>query len=364
MDRQGCGMRGKKIVIQHYDGNAAWTPGGGNRQSSQQPPPNVNAENIKRNAQKTIRDTFKLENLEGFSFSRFMRQVFKHHKWEEIEEYMSIGTPRNVPPLSEVHPIWPAPWLFVRMMAFTVLFCLFLVWKQNLLGLYILLPLLIVGVIGIPFATLLFFWEVNIPKNISILSLLRIVLISGFASLSVTFVIHGFIGGSPENAIWSGPIEETAKALVMLIFIRTPQHRFKLNGLLIGAAVGAGFEVIETGGYVLSIPEGGYTMVHRALGAPFAHIPWSAIVGFAMWRAKIAQGTFTSNLMSSVFLPLFALPVGLHMFWNSPILRNENLIKTAIIGAIEYGIIIFLIQEGINEVRKIKEAESSGRPAA
>lgn len=371
-----CPSCGKQIVIQHYDGNAAWSQCGGNRHGGQVPPPNVNAESIKHNAQEAIRSTFKLDNLEGFSFSRFMRQVFKRHKWEEIEEYMSIGTPHNIPPLNEVQPIWPAPWLFVRMIAFTVILYLILVnYGVRLIGLYnALSPILVVGVVGIPFATLLFFWEVNIPKNISMLSLLRIVLISGFASIAVTAIIHILLGGSPGNAIWAGPIEETAKALVMLIFIRNPKHRFKLNGLLIGAAVGAGFAILETGGSYLfnQASEEDLTIVKiaietmqvRALLAPFGHVAYSAIVGFALWRAKTAKGAFISNLMSSAFLPLFALSVGIHMFWNSSLLASESLIKTAIVGVIEYGIIIFLIQEGINEVRKIKETESDDRPAA
>ncbi len=214
-----CPSCGKQIVIQHYDGNTSWSQGGGNRQGPQTPPPTVNAESIKHNAQEAIRSTFKLDNLEGFSFSRFMRQVFKRHKWEEIEEYMSIGTPHNIPPLNEVQPIWPAPWLFVRMLAFTVILYFALLWKHNLLQHYILLPLWIDGVIGIPFAALLFFWEVNIPKNISMLSLLRIVVISGFASVALALIFF-YLVGDLESNVWAGPIEEPAKALVMLLFIR------------------------------------------------------------------------------------------------------------------------------------------------
>lgn len=366
-----CPTCGKKVVIQRCDDTADGVPPhggygykshagnngnpGGNYGPGQQasPPPfGRSAEDIKRNAEETIRKTFKLDQLEGFSFSRFMRQVFKHHPWEEVEEYMSLGTPHNIPPLSEVQPIWPAPWLFLRTMLFTVLLYLFLIWKQDLFGTeYILLPLLIVGVIGIPFATLLFFWEVNVPKNISMLSLLRIVIISGFASIAVTLLINNLVG-NPEHPVWAGPVEEPAKALIILLFIRNPKHRFKLNGLLIGAAVGAGFAVIESGGYTFRNGDNG-TMEIRALLAPFMHIPWSAIVGCALWRAKNLPGSFSSNLMSSTFLPLFALSIGLHMFWNW-LIERECLITTAIAGAVEYFIIIYLIQEGINEVRKIK----------
>lgn len=348
-----CPTCGKQIVIQRHDETASESVNGYSGPGNQAPPPfDRSAEDIKRNANETIRKTFKLDQLEGFSFTRFMRQVFKRHPWEEIEEYMSLGTPHNIPPLSEVHPVWPAPWMFFRTMLFTVLLYLFLVWKQDLFGTeYVLLPFWIAGVIGIPFATVLFFWEVNIPKNISILSLLRLLIISGFASIAMTILINKLVG-TPGHPVWAGPVEETAKALIMLLFIRNPKYRFKLNGLLIGAAVGAGFAMIESGGYMLRNGNDG-TMELRALLAPFMHIPWSAIVGFALWRVKSLPGSFASNLISSTFLPLFALSVGLHMFWNSGLLSGELLIKTAIVGAAEYFIIIYLIQEGINEVRKI-----------
>lgn len=349
-----CPNCDKQIVIQHFDGNDTEFQGDGDGQSNQVQS-DINIDGIKRTAQNTIRSAFKLDKLEGFNFSRFMRQIFKHHKWEEIEEYMTIGTPHNIPPLSEVQPIWPAPWLFVRMMVLTVALYLFLLWKEESFGIYIVLPLLITGVYGIPLGTLLFFWEVNIPRNISILTLLRIVITSSFTSIGVTFFFHDLIGGSPENHIWAGPIEETAKALVMLYFIiRNPKYQFKLNGLLIGAAVGAGFAIIETGGYTMRNGNNG-TMELRALLAPFGHVAYSAIVGFALWRAKTAGGSFFSNLMSPLFIPLFALSIGLHMFWNSKLLNSEFLIKTAIVGVIEYFIIIYLIQEGINEIRKVKE---------
>ena len=356
-----CPSCGRRIVIQFGDESAPGTAGSNRRQSNPPPPPHfgTRAEDIRRNAGETIRETFKLDKLEGFSCAGFMHQVFKRHTWDEIEEYMTVGTPRNIPPLGEVQPVWPAPWLFLRTMLFTLLLYLFLVWRIDDFGVYGVLPLLIIGVIGIPFAALLFFWEVNIPQNISILSLLRVVIVSGFASIAITLVVNKLIG--PEHPIWAGPIEETAKALIMLLFIRTQKHRFKLNGLLIGAAVGTGFAMIETGGYVLApilskhASEGIATMELRALLAPFMHIPWSAIVGFALWRAHASRGSLSANMMSPVFIPLFAFAVGLHMFWNSEILKDEFIIRTAVVGVIEYSLIIYLIQEGINEVRRIRE---------
>lgn len=336
-----CPSCGKKIIIQRDDNSFGDKPGVDNNTDS----------GIKNKAEETLRKAFKLEKLEGFSFSRFMRQMFKHHSWEETKIYLAQGTPTTTPPIGDVDANWPAPWLFARVMILTLALYLLIIWKGEFLGKeYMLLPLLLTGVIGIPLAALLFFWEVNIPRNISIISLIPMMGISGFVSITVTVILNKIVGR--YDAVWAGPIEETAKLLTMMLFMKNNGHKFKLNGLLIGAAVGTGFAIIETGGYVVRGSSG--TMELRALLSPFMHIPWSAIVGFALWRVKTRDGFSFSSLSSQKFLPLFLLSIGLHMFWNSKLLIDELVIRTAIFAVIEYAIIIYLIQDGINEVRKVK----------
>jgi len=341
-----CQQCGKAFVIQQIDQSCSQ-----NNNANTNVVESQKTAGVKQQAENAFRKTFKLDKLEGFSLSKIMRQVFKRHPWSEIEDYMSLGTPKNTPSLVDVETKWPAPWLFLRAMLLSIGLYLFIIWRADFFGEFIVLPLLLIGVIGIPFASLLFFWEVNVPRNVSVISFARIMVISGFVSAGITLLIHKYIT-SPENAIWAGPIEETAKLLTMLFFIRNKAYKFKLNGLLIGAAVGAGFAIIETGGYTLRYESG--TMELRALLSPFMHIPWSAIVGFALWRSKGQKSFAVSDLFSPKFIPLFLLSIGLHMFWNSKLLVDERLIKYGIVAAIEYIVIIYLIQEGINEVRRIK----------
>lgn len=352
-----CPSCGEKIIIQRDDNDTVADDG---TQSSDQ-------ETIKGKVDETIRAAFNLKKLDGFSFSRFMRQVFKRHSWEETETYLAQGTPTTTPLITEVDTTWPAPWFFVRALLFSMLF--YWLVGRELWGFfarhfedtytdgffyraYLLIPLWITGVIGIPFSALLFFWEVNVPKNVSIISLVRITVISGFVSLIISLLFFKYISTPTESAIWAGPIEETAKLLTMMLFFRNKKYSFKLNGLLIGAAVGTGFAIIETGGYV--IRNGNEIMELRALHSPFGHIAYSAIVGFALWRVKGKSKFSFSALFSRGFIPLFLFAVGLHMFWNSSLLSDVSGIKNIIVGFIEYTVIIYLIQEGINEVRKIK----------
>ena len=127
---------------------------------------------LKSGAEEKIRTAFDFQKIENFNFSHFMGQIFKKHPWNEVEEYLTLGTPSKTPALSEISTAWPAPWLFFRMILITIAMVLFMYWKGDFFGWqYIFMPLLVFGVIGIPLAVLVFFWELNTPKNISILLL-------------------------------------------------------------------------------------------------------------------------------------------------------------------------------------------------
>ena len=355
-----CPWCGAKIEAAQYAGNAGFGQSNfrnDSSQSTEKQNPDYDWQKIKADAEQKFRKTFNLDKIENFNLSEFLGQIFKRHPWSEIEEYLIVGTPSTTPQLATISTSWPAPWLFFRMIIITVLAVLLLYWKGDFLGWHnVFMPLLIFGVIGIPMATLIFFWELNMPKNISMLLLIRIMLISGFLSIAITFISHSVIGMDDSwSAIWAGPVEETAKALTMLFFLKNNRYCYKLNGLLIGAAVGTGFAFIETGGYtVMSGEEADFTMILRALLSPFCHIPWSAIVGAALWRTMQNKTWNIENLSNRRFLSLFFCSVGMHMFWNSPLLGGEMLLKTAIVGVLEYTIIIYLLQEGINEIRQLK----------
>ena len=311
-----------------------------------------------------MKSAFGVDKLQDFNFAHIVQQIFKFRKWEEKEDYLSYGMPCKTPPLAEIDTSWPAPWLFVRVITLTILSTLFLVWKMDFLGLQnIALPIVVLGVVGIPIATLVLFWELNVPRNVSFLALCRIAWINGLVSIVATVIIQNFVGGY-TNAIWAGPVEETAKAIAMLFFIGNKKYRFKLNGLLIGAAVGAGFAIVETGGYFIGyshVGMGGETIIIRALLSPFAHIPWSAMVGFGLWRVKGDDGFDFQKLWSHKFISLFVCAVGLHMFNNSPLLNDEFIIKSAISAIIPYSVIAYLVQDGINEIRQEKEKLSGNQ---
>ncbi|WP_252893659.1 PrsW family glutamic-type intramembrane protease [Lentilactobacillus senioris] len=73
-------------------------------------------------------------------------------------------------------------------------------------------------------------------------------------------------------------VEELAKTVVIILFINAYKLNYIFNGVLIGgAAVGAGFSVFESSGYVSEY--GLVTIYTRSFQAIGTHTIWAAIIG-------------------------------------------------------------------------------------
>ena len=150
--------------------------------------------------------------------------------------------------------------------------------------------------------------------------------ISG-AALGVTlaFVLEMvFVNGdSLGSAMVIGFIEESCKALAVVFFLRSRRLRSEIDGVILGAAAGAGFATLETMLYALTAYVGGFqdgggvaavnqTLLLRGLLAIFGHVTWTAIVVGAVWRDR---GQRSFRLTFGVILA-FAIAVVLHGIWD------------------------------------------------
>ena len=195
-----------------------------------------------------------LEKLEGFSLLGLFSEIFGKHKAEDIEEMFTVGTPRATPSIEEVDTSWPKPWMFFRALAGSIaLYLLF-----NVMWHYFANPndipgMMRMGTLAVPLSTLLFFYEVNVRRNISLYQVLKLVFGGGILSLLLTSVIIGLVGATGEfmGLALAGPVEETAKLLALVLAARSMRYHYKLTGLLMGAAVGTGFAVFESMGYAI-----------------------------------------------------------------------------------------------------------------
>lgn len=126
----------------------------------------------------------------------------------------------------------------------------------------------------------------------------------------------GLLPGSLLPAVLIALIEEPAKLLGVLWILGQPSLRFRMDGLICGAAAGMGFAAFETALYGLArvdfVAALLGTLWLRALLSPFTHGTWTAIVAATVVRqhsARQAHGVLR-------VLGAFGCAVVLHSLWN------------------------------------------------
>lgn len=312
---------------------------------------------------KRLHNLASTERLEGFSIPAMFSDVFRHRTPEEIEEYFLTGTSRATPPIEAVESGWPRPWFFFRALIFVVVVYFGFSFLMQQFGNTKMIPgMILMGALAFPLATLILFFECNTPRNVTLHSVIVMMAFGGMASLALTHFGNRMADLRWLGAMSAGIVEESAKLLTVILLARQARHKYILNGLLFGAAVGAGFEVFEIAGYAfdrvmatrtLSVME--YEIHMRAFTAPFGHAAWTAIAAGALWRAKADSPLSPMLLADGRFFRAFLIPVGLHMFYNSP-LPSPFFLKETIVAVVSWFTILGLMQQGLRQVRAEQRA--------
>jgi protease PrsW len=369
-----------------------------------------------QNIQAQIRKIASTDQLEGFSLSQTFSETFKHHDPRAEEEYAMVGSALTTPPIEMVDTNWPKPWMFFRMLmalviAAVVLYGVFYFTGQDEMNL---LPaLMFMGAFAMPLAVLVFMFEMNTPRNVSVIQLGKLFVVGGVVGLCMAILEYQV----KAIANLPGPIEESSKLLAVILVmygIRGAGYKYELNGILFGCAVGAGFACFETSGYalfsgagfvsvlqsetiqaVLKFAQGQLTQAQaiaavnaapadavksmvsllamRGIEAPGGHVVWTPIAAGAFWRVKQDRPVSLGMLADKRFLMAFLIPVLMHTLWDItvtfPKLFNpQNASQASTDGWIMNGIIAFtavvswyvlftMIQQGLNQVRDIKKAQ-------
>jgi len=367
--------------------------------------------------QAQIRHIASTDQLEGFSLSQTFSETFKHHDPRAEEEYAMVGSALTTPPIEMVDTNWPKPWMFFRLLmalaiAAVVLYGVFYFTGQDEMNL---LPaLMFISAFAMPLAVLVFIFEMNTPRNVSVIQLGKLFLVGGVVGLCMAILEYQV----KAIANLPGPIEESSKLLAVILVmygIRGAGYKYELNGILFGCAVGAGFACFETSGYALFSAGGGFVSVLqsetiqavlkfgqgqltqaqalaavnqattdavksmvgllelRGALAPFGHVVWTAIAAGAFWRVKQEKPASLSMLADTRFLMAFLIPVLMHTLWDitvtfpnlfNPTTQSQQTTDNWIL----YGIMAFtsvvswyvlftMIQQGLNQVRNVQKAQ-------
>ena len=333
-----------------------------------------------------LKESTGVGQMEGFSFSDMFSEMFKKHTDEEMENYFGVGFPATTPPLSQVSASWPKPWFFMRLILFGLLGFYLLWFGYTKWGNHNCAPgAIFFGSFAIPLAGVMFFFECNVLRNVSLYQVIKLFLYGGTFGLIFAIVGFDFMPFAEQlGASQAGLVEEPAKLLVLILILMMGglgNKNYILNGLLCGAAVGAGFAAFESAGYAFRIFEIGTlqagkemlinkvylgisfstndptiamysNLVRRGLLSPFGHIIWTGMCAAALWRVKGDKEFEFSMLFNPLFLIVFAIAVGLHIVWNSNILMSWGIYRYLILGAIGWLVIFGQMGIGLRQVRQ------------
>jgi RsiW-degrading membrane proteinase PrsW (M82 family) len=318
-------------------------------------------ESALRAAERRLERLAGTQDLEGFSLRDMFGEVFVRRSSEELDEYLVVGTAQTTPDPRDLKPAWPKPWLFARVLLFVALLYGGLAYAVfNFGNIYAVPGMLMLGALAVPLATLILFFELNVPRNVPLYTTLMLMAFGGVFSIIVALFGYklsnlGWLGASS-----AGIVEESGKLLVVALLMRQARYPYILNGLLFGAAVGAGFAWFESGGYAFdlllktqSLIAAAHETQVRALLSPFAHVAWTAIAAGALWRAKGAAPMTIRPFLNGGFWKAFLIPVVLHMLWNSPLPAVLDF-KFLTIGVIAWFVVFGLVQQGLWQIRDVQ----------
>lgn len=310
--------------------------------------------------------------------SYLIDSVSRSHTREEAEDIFICGTARTTPPENAISVAWPHPWLYSRILGIFLIATAGLLFTARYFQNPNLLPgLMFIGSTMVPFAVLFFFFEVNAPRNISFYEVLLIFLVGGIASLVVTLgigpIITGILNDGKDavnffECMGISINEEIGKAVPVAYFLRGVKKKYILNGLLVGAAVGAGFAAFESAGYALKVLAGQAAwndmmdavqnvIVTRGLLAPGGHVIWAAITGAALAMVKGARDVSADMLVHPSFLKFLAIPILMHGLWDYACFNSHSTsvvyASCAATALISWAVALVFLNAGLRQISQM-----------
>lgn len=290
--------------------------------------------------------------------------VFKPHSKQDGERMFIAGTELSTPKEWEMLSEWKKPWLFFRVLTAGLLITLLSYIALIYIGPTMVPMFIIAGSFATPVAVLIFFWELNVPRNIPFYDVLKMFLLGGVMSILFTVIFSYVV---PEGPASYAPFsEEPAKVAALAFFLsRGNKNKYILNGILIGGAVGAGFAAIESAGYAF-VYDSIDTIILRGILAPGMHVAWAAITGGALAMVKGSSKLEGRHFFNVDFLKYLAIAVALHYVWNSGIAIIDfgvfgSLMHYILIGLAWFTLLI-LMNKGIRQIVMVSSGKAANAP--
>ncbi len=255
---------------------------------------------------------FQQASLSKLSWRDIFSETFRRHHSGDTERVFRSSFRSQADALSQ----WQKPWLFSRVFLILLLIALFMM-KMFDVGFLptFLYPFVMIGSTLVPLTLLILLWELNILRHIAFHEVLLLVLVGSLFSITSAAIINTRIGGP---AIIAPFTEEPIKLLVAVAFMGIKKKPFSiLDGLVIGAAAGCGFELMETLQYTVTSEYLLLELLNRGFSAFWGHVLYTApFVGALCWVMN-GEPFRLGHLVDVRFLLFFGLGMGMHLLQNS-----------------------------------------------
>lgn len=271
---------------------------------------------------------------------KWFTEIFRVHTLDEYAEFFARGWKKQ----EGTHRVYP--WFYSRVFLLCLVLFAALAFTTTATA-------EVLTYIGLPTVILLGAILINIPLMVLLYELYPKLDFSFFALCVITFIgsaisdvliNFGYYFFTPENkwlsTLWTAFIEETGKALPMLVALFVLKKREPLQCLIIGASAGIGMAICEDMGYIFFSAIAGFAdmgqavfvTILRALTSFFGHTIWT---GFICW----AFAKFKRPLINIKFWGMYILSMALHYIWDFPELSTSLL---TILVSLLIGIIVFV----------------------
>ena len=301
------------------------------------------------------------------TFKDLFKNTFKKHTEEELDEVFVCGSKKTTPNVKDINPKSASAWVYFKIFVFFLIaYIATRIGYVNYQNLNFLPAMIMLGAFAVPVSILIFFFEINLFKNIPFYKVLEYFIIGGALSLLLAILYFDIISVNEldyKGALMVGLIEEAAKAVIVSLFLfKSKKSNYILNGLLVGAAVGAGFAAFETAGYILKygLSGGDAAMLQivklRGFLAPGGHVAWAAIEGAALMYVKGFEKLDKKHLNDKRFLIICLISVIEHGIWDMPINLPYYSVQI-ILTIVAWIVIIYFINLGLKQIDEAKELE-------
>ena len=329
----------------------------------------------KKNATNII--TENLDKITGAKSKRYVtfkdlfKNTFKKHTDEDLDDIFVCGTEKTTPKIKDIDPNKASAWVYFKILIFFIIAYIptrigFINYNNdNFLPIMVML-----AAFAVPVTVLIFFFEINLFRNIPFYKVIKYFILGGALSLILAilyFSLPYFEANATTQtyfgALMIGLVEEAAKAVIVAIFLfKSKKSNYILNGLLVGAAVGAGFAAFETAGYILrfGMSSGLQAMLEiiklRGFLAPGGHVAWAAIEGAALMYVKGFDKLDKKHINDKRFLLICLIPVVLHGIWDMPIDLPYYSLQI-LMTILAWIVIVYFINLGLKQIDDAKELE-------